>query len=207
LLQKEEERARKKIDQTKDRAMEILMMRAENEKRIDAYIRATEDDVQYQRELQERNKEAEYQARKARNEIHNNIKSKRREDANEVQQERRLLTKFMLKEQARDLHLKQKKAEEVRKREDEARRRKEREKEEYDRKVREEYERRALMESEEARKAEKLVKALERKEREWMMKLRTTQVTYTVQHDVSHVYKLYNLHNVSHALFASPRFA
>ena len=38
LLQKEEERARKKIDQTKERAMEIIAMRDENERRLQSYI-------------------------------------------------------------------------------------------------------------------------------------------------------------------------
>jgi hypothetical protein len=157
--------------------MEILMMRAENEKRTEAYIRAMDEDLQFQQELQVRNKEADYVARKARADLRQNLYNKRREDASELQQEKRQLTKFMLKEQAKELRLKQKKAEEVRKKEEEARLRREREKEEYDRKVREAFEKKAAEEEAEARKAEKLVKALERKEREWMMKLRSTQVS------------------------------
>lgn len=44
LLQKEEERARRKIEKTKDRASEILTMRDENFQRVDRFVRAAEEE-------------------------------------------------------------------------------------------------------------------------------------------------------------------
>ena len=156
--------------------MEILVMRSENEKRVLEYVEATDRDQQYQKYLHSKNKEADEDMRRQRNYQLENLYFKRREDVSEMQHERTLITKAMLKDQEKELRLKQKKAEEVRKREEEARLKKEHEKRENERRIREEYERRAAAEAAEVRKAEKLVKALEKKEREWMAKLRETQV-------------------------------
>jgi dynactin complex subunit len=41
LIQKEEERARKKIEQTKERAVEILALRSDTQKRVKAYKNAS----------------------------------------------------------------------------------------------------------------------------------------------------------------------
>jgi hypothetical protein len=156
--------------------MEILVMRSENEKRIQEYVEASDRDSQYQRHLQVKNKEADQESRKQRMHQLESIYYKRREDVTEMQQERKQITKAMLKEQERELRMKQKKAEEVRRREEEFRLKKEMEKREQERRIREENERKAAAEEAEAKKAEKLVKALEKKEREWMMKLKDAQV-------------------------------
>jgi hypothetical protein len=175
LLQKEEERARKKIEQTKERAMEILVMRTANEKRVQDYVKATGKQSQHQRELQSKAKETDYEMRRQRAEQLESLHSKRREEVIEMQQERRISTKVMLKDQEKDLRMKQMMREEVRKKEEESRFKRDQEKLENDRRIKEAYEQRAAVEAAEAKRAEKLVKSLEKKEREWMMKLRETQ--------------------------------
>lgn len=92
-----------------------------------------------------------------------------------MQNEKRQSTKLMLKDQEKELQMKQKMREEIRKKEDDARNRRDQEKRENDRRIKEAYERKAALEEAEARKAEKLVKGLEKREKEWMMKLRDTQ--------------------------------
>ena len=59
--------------------------------------------------------------------------------------------------------------------EEEARRKREAEKAAFDQKIRQDYEHKAFAEAAEAKRAEKLVKALERKEREWIAKLQNAQ--------------------------------
>ena len=176
LLQKEEERARKKIDMTKDRAAEILAMRSENEKRMMQFLNAGSEEAQQQQQLREKNKDQDIEGKKARQAISDMILNKRKEDAVELQMQKKQLTKMMLKEQERELRLKQQKRDEVRRTQEAARLRREEEAREKERKVREFYERKAAEEEAEARRAEKLVKELERKEREWISKLRNAQL-------------------------------
>ena len=175
LLQKEEERARKKIEQTKERAMEILVMRTENEKRVQDYVEATGKNTEHKRQLHTKAKETDYEMRRTRAEQLESIHYRRREEVTEMQHERKQLSKVMLQDQEKDLRMKQKMREEIRKKEEEARYRREQEKRENDRRIKEAYERKAAAEEADARKAEKLVKALEKREREWMIKLRDTQ--------------------------------
>ena len=170
LLQKEEERARKKIDDTKDRATEIISMRGENEKRMKDYLSHGNAEQQMREQLQRKVKEKDAAGKKARQEVHGSILNKRREDATNLQNQKKQLTKFMLKEQEKELKLKQKKRDEVREQERRIREKREAEALEKERKTREMYEKKAKEEELEAKRAEKLVKELERKEREWISK-------------------------------------
>lgn len=175
LLQKEEERARKKIDQTKDRASEVLAMREENERRIQAYIEASTEEKTLQRDIQEKIREQEIANRSAMSEQLQKQREKRREDVCEMLKEKKVLAKKMLDEQEEILRMKQKKREEGRRAEEEARLKRENEKRENDRKVKDLYMKKAAEEAMEVKRAEKLVKALEKKEREWMEKLQQAQ--------------------------------
>ena len=175
MLQKEEERARKKIEQTKERALEILLMRAENEKRVLNYVEATGKNTEHRRILQSKARENDYEMRRQRAEQLESIHHKRREEVTEMQHEKKELSRIMLKDQEKDLRMKQRMREEIRKKEEEARNRREMEKRENDRKTKEAYEKKAAAEESDARKAEKLVKSLEKREREWMIKLRDAQ--------------------------------
>ena len=160
LLQKEEERARKKIDDTKDRASEIINMRGENEKKMKEYMSAGNEEAAMQKELQRKVKEKDAEGKRARQEIHGSILTKRREDAATLLTQKKQLTKFMLKEQEKDLKLKQKKRDEVRKMQEESRLKREAIKAARERKALEEFERKAAEEEAEARRAEKLGKLI-----------------------------------------------
>lgn len=167
--------ARKKIDDTKDRAAEIINMRGDNVKRMQEFLNAGNAEQQLREQLQRKVKENDAEGRKARQEIAGNILNKRREQAAHLQQQKKQLTKFMLKEQEQELKLKQKKRDEVREAQEEAKRKREAAAAERERKIREMYESKAKEEEQSARRAEKLVKELERKEREWISKLKDAQ--------------------------------
>ena len=174
-MQKEEERARKKIELTKEKAMEILLMRTENEKRVKDYVEATGKHTEHKRALQTKAKETDYVMRRTRAEQLETIYYKRRGEVSEMQNERKELSKVMIKDQEKDLRMKQKMCEEIRRKEEEARYKREQDRLESDRRIREAYERKAAAEEADARKAERFVKALEKRERVWMIKLRDTQ--------------------------------
>ena len=175
LLQKEEERARKKIDDTKSRASEIITMRDENEKRMKEYLGAGDQERKLREELQRRNKERDEKTKKSLTAVHDQILNQRKENASNLLQQKKQLTKFMIKEQEKELRLKQKKRAEVLRMEQEAKEKRMREKAERERRTREIYEKKAAEEEAEARRAERLVKELEAKEREWIAKLKNAQ--------------------------------
>jgi len=150
-------------------------MRGENEKRMREYLSAGNAEQHLREELQRKVKENDAEGRKARQEIHGNILNRRREEASNLQNQKKQLTKFMLREQEMELKLKQKKRDEVREAQLEAQRKREAAAADRERKIREMYEKKAKEEEVNARRAEKLVKDLERKEREWIAKLKEAQ--------------------------------
>lgn len=180
LLQKEEDRARKKTEQTKERALDILVMRTENEKRVQTYVEATDKNTEHKRALQSKAKESDCEMRRQRADQLETIQSKRRQEVLEMQHERKELSKVMVMDQLKDLRMKQKVREEVRKKEEDARLRREKEKRDYDLRIRQAFELKAAAEEADARKAEKLVRSLEKREREWMIRLRDTQIVQEI---------------------------
>jgi len=177
LLQKEEERARKKIDYTRERADEILIMRSDNEEKMKTYLAVAEDQKSKQDGIQKKNKDQEAENRKNIQIQSQILLETRRGRVLEMRKERKKALKSIVKEQQSEVKRKQKKRDEIKQQEEQIRRKREAEKAALDRKVQEEYEARALAEENEARRAEKLVKALEKKEREWIEKLRMAQKT------------------------------
>lgn len=175
MIQKEEERARKKIEQTKERALEIMALRQESEKRVNEFIRATGEEEQLRKVLLAKNKEQEFEGKVARAQRVETLINRRREGVTELKMEKKQMTQQMIDEQERQLRKKQEKREEIKRMEEAIRLKKEAEQREKERKIREYHEQRMLQEEEEARKAAKLVKALEKKEREWIEKLRQAQ--------------------------------
>ena len=155
--------------------MEILVMRTENEKRVTDYEEATGKNTEHKRALQTRVKKTDFMMRRTRAEQLESIHCKRREEVSGMQNDRKELSKLLIKDQERDLRMKQKMCEEIRRKEEEARYKREQDRLESDRRIREAYELKAAAEEADARKAEKLVKALEKRERVWMIKLRETQ--------------------------------
>jgi hypothetical protein len=180
LLQKEEDRARKKTEQTKERALEILVMRTENEKRVQTYVEATDKNSEHKRALQSKAKESECEMRRQRADQLETIQCKRRQEVVEMQHERKEMSKVMVMDQLNNLKMKQKIREEVRKKEEDARIRREKEKRDHDLRVKQAFEQKAAAEEADAKKAEKLVRSLERREREWMIKLRDTQIVQEI---------------------------
>ena len=66
MLQKEEERARRKIEFTKDRANEILSMRDENYKRVERFVKSAEEVATLQADLHDKNLQSDMNARQTR---------------------------------------------------------------------------------------------------------------------------------------------
>ena len=99
------------------------------------------------------------------------IRNKKKEEVNEMLKLKESDAKRMIQEQERDIRLKQAKKDEIRRMEEEAKRKKEEERREKERKVKEIYEQKLKEEAAEARRAEKLVKALEKREREVLVQL------------------------------------
>jgi len=175
LIQKEEERARKKIEQTKERASEILSLRQDTEKRVSAYANATGEVKQLQQVMLAKNREQEVAGRQARAQRIELIQKKRKEEVSEMLMEKKYLAQMVIEEQEKAIQAKQKRREEIRKMEEEMKAKKEEERREKERRVKEFYEKKVADEAVEAKKAEKLVRALEKKEREWIEKLRQAQ--------------------------------
>ena len=111
------------------------------------------------------------EGRKARAKTVESLKSKKKEEVTEMLMEKKFLTQQMIRDQEEEIRLKQFRRDEIKRMEDEQKRKKEEERQERERKVREMYEQKLLEEAAEAKRAEKIVKALEKKEREWIEKL------------------------------------
>lgn len=175
MIQKEEERARKKIQETKERAAEIIALRYENEKRVEEYASAVTEVKKFQQVLLAKNREQDTEGKKARQQRMEMLQHRRREGVEEMVMEKKYLTQLMIQEQEREIMLKQKRRDEVRRMEEEMKAKKEQEQREKERRRKEMYAKKLQAEAEEAKRAEKLVKALEKKEREWIDKLKSAQ--------------------------------
>mmetsp|Transcript_13326 Transcript_13326/g.13816 ORF Transcript_13326/g.13816 Transcript_13326/m.13816 type:complete len:321 (+) Transcript_13326:100-1062(+) len=185
LLQKEEERARKKVDQTKLRALDILALREENDVRTREWMEAAANEQRTREEIYRRNAEMEEQSRIVKKKQYEAVVRKKKQDVDQVRDEKLHLREEMLKMKELDVKRKQQMRTEIRIKEEEARRKREEEKRLQEQKIREYYEMKAKQEELEAIKAEKLVKRLEKKEREWIEKLRQAQqIQETAYHDL-----------------------
>lgn len=175
LIQKEEERAKKKIDQTKDKAQEILELRHETEKRAKEFSEANGKLKQIQEVRLAKNREQDGKGKEARALKLEAVKRKKEEDVRELQTEKKYLNQLILQEKEKEIATKQKKREEVKRMEEEIKLKKEKEEREKKKKMKEQYEQRLKEEAAEAKRAERLVKSLEKKEKEWIEKLKMAQ--------------------------------
>lgn len=176
MIQKEEERARKKIEQTKERAVEILALRNDTQKRVKAYKTASGEVKQLQQIMLAKNREQEEESKRARQYRLESLQAKKKGGVIDMLMEKKYLTQMMIHEQEKEIQMKQKRRMEIKKMEEDARLKKEQERIEKEQKVKEYYQQKLAEEAAEAKRAEKLVKELERKEREWIAKLREAQV-------------------------------
>ena len=120
LLQKEEERANKKIDATKHRANEIIKMRQHHGERLMSYVEQAKEEQHIKMQMQSRNRETELEGRKNRQALASEIYTKRREDAAMLNMEKKSLTKQMLRDQEKEIKEKQRKREEIKRMEEKA---------------------------------------------------------------------------------------
>lgn len=176
LIQKEEERARKKIEQTKERAVEILALRNDTQKRVKAYKTASGEVKQLQQIMLAKNREQEEESKRARQFRLESMQAKKKSGVIDMLMEKKYLTQMMIHEQEKEIQMKQKRRMEIKRMEEEARQRKEQERLEKEQKMKEYYAQKLAEEAAEAKRAEKLVRELEKKEREWIAKLREAQV-------------------------------
>eukprot|EP00601_Ochromonadales_sp_CCMP2298_P033245 CAMPEP_0173360856 /NCGR_PEP_ID=MMETSP1144-20121109/20846_1 /TAXON_ID=483371 /ORGANISM="non described non described, Strain CCMP2298" /LENGTH=237 /DNA_ID=CAMNT_0014310309 /DNA_START=110 /DNA_END=819 /DNA_ORIENTATION=+ len=175
LIQKEEERARKKIEQTKERAVEILALRSDTQKRVKAYKNASSEVKQLQQIMLAKNREQEEESKRVRAHRMESLQQKKKGEVVDMLMEKKYLTQMMIHEQEKEIQMKQKRRMEVKRMEDEARAKKEQERVEREAKTKEYYGQKLVEEAAEAKRAEKLVRELERKEREWIARLRSAQ--------------------------------
>ena len=165
LLQKEEERARKKIEKTKSRAIEILALREENERRIKEWLAATNDDEEIQRQKAQKSKEFDDKNRKYRADRMKKLRDHQMEGVIKLKEQKKTILKEIITFESTEMRKNQQRREDVRRKEEEARLKKEIDLAEKEKKAREYYERKAANEAAEAKRAEKLVRALEKKEK------------------------------------------
>lgn len=175
LLQKEEERARRKIEQTKDRASEILSMRDENYKRVERFVRSAEEEASLQNTLHEKNLAMDANARQTRMSQIKKVLTQRQQAVRNMRDQKKEHEQALLSNYEKDLAAKQQKRDAVKYKEEVARLKKIAMKEAAERKKREEFLAKAAEQEREARKAEEFVKMLERKEKDWFSRLQQTQ--------------------------------
>lgn len=176
MIQKEEERARKKIEQTKERAVEILALRNDTQKRASAYKTASGEVKQLQQIMLAKNREQEEESKRARQFRLESMQAKKKGGVVDMLMEKKYLTQMMIHEQEKEIQMKQKRRLEIKRMEEEARLRKEQERIEKEAKVKEYFAQKLAEEAAEAKRAEKLVRELEKKEKEWIAKLRNAQI-------------------------------
>ena len=175
LLQKEEERARKKVDTTKARALDILTMREENENRMKEWMIAAEEDRKQREEIHARNFMLEEQSRMLKKELADRQMAKKRESVECLREQKVELRKELVHMKEQDVKKKQEMRALVRKKEIQARKKREKAERQHLAETRKYHEQRAEQEAQEAKRAEKLVKKLEKREREWIEKLKMAQ--------------------------------
>lgn len=177
LLQKEEERARRKIEKTKERANVILAIRDSNERKIEQFIQAAEEEKQHTEVLHQQHAATEEETRVLKDRQIKKMLSRKKEAVRDSRIMKHKLRNDVIKMKEDEIRRKQERHEELKRQEMEAKQRKEEKKREQERRIKEHFELKARMEEAEVRRAESLVRALEQKEREWIERLRATQDT------------------------------
>jgi len=175
LLQKEEERARRKIEQTKDRASDILSMRDENYKRVERFVCSAEEEAALQNTLHEKNLAMDANARATRMSQIKKVLTQRQQAVKNMRDEKKQHEQELLANFEKDLAAKQQKRDAVKYKEEVARLKKIAMKEAAERKKHEQFLALAAEQEKEARKAEQFVQMLEQKEKDWFNRLQQTQ--------------------------------
>lgn len=123
-----------------------------------------------------KNREQEEESKRARQFRLESLQAKKKGGVVDMLMEKKYLTQMMIHEQEKEIQMKQKRRLEIKRMEEEARVRKEQERIEKEAKVKEYFAQKLAEEAAEAKRAEKLVRELEKKEKEWIAKLRNAQI-------------------------------
>jgi hypothetical protein len=150
-------------------------MRDENERRTQEILKVAEEERKMRDEVHAKAFATEEQSRILKRMQVDAVMRKKRMEVEQLRDSKLVLRDEMLKMKEDDVKKKQQMRIEIRRKEEEARVKREEEKRLHEEKIKEFYERKAKQEEAEARRAEKLVKKLEKKEREWVEKLRAAQ--------------------------------
>lgn len=143
-------------------------------------IDANDKKKQFQRLLHERNVTLEQESRKIRTEHIHEVHQKKKDEVNDVLQEKERMRRETMELQRIEFEKKRRRREMVREQEEMAKKKRDQERKEQERKTIQYYAMRAQEEEEEAKRAEQLVRDLERKEKEWIDRLRTVQETQEI---------------------------
>jgi hypothetical protein len=177
LLQKEEERAQRKIERTRERAIAVLAIRDENERKIQEFISAADEQKMHRELLHQQNAATEEETKALKARQIEKLMMQKREIVKDSRITKHKLRNDVIKMKEDDVRRKQIRHEELKQKEMEVKLRREEKKREHEKRVREAFEKKAQAEAEEVQRASELVRMLEQKEREWIEKLRYTQVT------------------------------
>lgn len=175
LLKKEEERAWRKIQQTKKRADEILLMRKENEFRIEQKQLMAQQAEERERALAEEHLRMGESARRLRQKNAEDMYIRKRMDVQRVRQERQINRVEVRNQQAEEYLQKKEMRTAVKKREEDIRLAREKEKARIEKMNEESYLRRVQEKELATRKKEKVVSKMEKVEMQLIQKLKNTQ--------------------------------
>ena len=121
MLQKEEERARRKIEQTKDKACDILNMRDENFKRVEKFVLAAEEEHLLQASLHEKNLSMDNNTRDKRLLQSNKVLNQRKSSVHAMREKKKINENMMLDNLTKELEEKQRRRDKVKQAEEERR--------------------------------------------------------------------------------------
>jgi len=175
LLKKEEERAWRKIQQTKKRADEIVRMRRDNEKRLEMKQMMALQAEERERQLADEHLRMGEEARRARAKVLEDMYNRKRTDVLRVRQEKQMNREEVRTSQAEDYAAKREMRAAVMRQEEEARSAKEAERARVERANEDEYLRRVREKELAARRKEKAVAKMEKVEMQLIQKLKNTQ--------------------------------
>eukprot|EP00743_Colponemidia_sp_Colp-15_P000962 GILK01001061.1.p1 GENE.GILK01001061.1~~GILK01001061.1.p1 ORF type:complete len:252 (-),score=71.01 GILK01001061.1:936-1691(-) len=176
LLKQEEQKAWKKIQETKKRAGEIMALRARNEQKLkleEELERRKAYELQKSRDLVNKQREKK---RMEKHSLHESIYSQRKQSVAQCRSESRMLQQRKDMEREESVRKNVQKSSEIRTKELQLRQKAEEERRARLEKGRMEYEERVRQEEQERQRREALIAKMEREEMELIQKLQNTQM-------------------------------
>ena len=176
LLKKEEEKAKKRINETKEKALDIVNLRDENEKKFQQSIILNEKSIYTTKSMAESNKNKANNIHKSMIQKSEELIQTRIKNANKIKQEKEVLSQRIIQEQQQDLIKKKLIRDNIIKQQETARIKRDLEKKIQENKRIQYYKTKIEKQEKDAIEAEAQVYKLERKESEYIHKLHNTQL-------------------------------